>query len=162
MSGEAWQCPGCASRVAPWRRLRILRSPEILVVTLKRWDTELVEGCYVEKKNEVSGPVFVQGEEYHVSSLVHHVGESTTSGHYYALLCCGHPCWVLYDDTGVRDSDVNSRSQNLYVAVLERVHGGTASGTSAEAGTISVENEVAGAEQAENRSGAGKAAQQAE
>ena len=173
VSGEAWQCPGCASRVAPWRRLRILRSPEILVVTLKRWDTELVEGCYVEKKNEVSGPVFLQGEEYHVSSLVHHVGESTTSGHYYALLCCGHPCWVLYDDTGVRDSDVNSRSQNLYVAVLERVHGGTASpcenvpatqvdgGTSAEAGTISVENEVAGAEQAENRSGAGKAAQAA-
>ena len=49
-------------------------------------------GCYVEKKNgqrvEVSGRVFVQGEEYHVSSLVHHVGESTTSGHYYALLCC--------------------------------------------------------------------------
>ena len=46
----------------------------------------------MEKKNgqrvEVSGRVFVQGEEYHVSSLVHHVGESTTSGHYYALLCC--------------------------------------------------------------------------
>ena len=52
-------------------------------------------GCYVEKKNgqrvEVSGRVFVQGEEYHVSSLVHHVGESTTSGHYYALLCWLHP-----------------------------------------------------------------------
>ena len=66
MSGEvSWQCPGCASRVAPWRRLRILRSPEILVETLKRWDTELVEGCYVEKKNEVSGPVFVQGLRRH-------------------------------------------------------------------------------------------------
>ncbi|CAE7404196.1 UBP23 [Symbiodinium sp. CCMP2592] len=177
VNGEAWQCPECASRVAPWRRLRILRSPEILVVTLKRWDTELVEGCYLEKKNEqrveVSGRVFVQGEEYHVSSLVHHVGESTTSGHYYALLCRGHPCWVLYDDTGVRDTDVNSRSQNLYVAVLERVHGGTASpcenvsatqvdgGTSAEAGIISVENAVVRPEQAENRSGAGKAAQAA-
>ena len=42
-----------------------------------------------------------------------------------------------------------------------RVNGGAASGTSAEAGTISVENEVARAEQAENRSGAGKAAQAA-
>ena len=50
MSGEAWQCPGCASRVAPWRRLRILRSPEILVVTLKRWDTELVEAAMWKRR----------------------------------------------------------------------------------------------------------------
>ena len=50
MSGEAWQCPGCASRVAPWRRLRILRSPEILVETLKRWDTEMVEAAMWKRR----------------------------------------------------------------------------------------------------------------
>ena len=88
-NGRPWQCPQCHFTVRLKRRPCIVDPPVVLMVGLKRWQTEIVRGEFVQKKEgtriKVPPLVIVGGHVYRVRATVHHVGETPAGGHYYAM-----------------------------------------------------------------------------
>lgn len=97
--------------------------PQILVINLKRFNTEYIDGNFSSKKNydlinypkelDISKYVINNSEnKYELYAVCNHFG-SLDYGHYYSYIC-KNDIWYLYDDNSVTVHDVNEKTKYGY------------------------------------------------
>jgi ubiquitin C-terminal hydrolase len=112
---KEWKCDACKEYKPSKKSLRLWRNPKILIVSLKRFDSNLV-------KNQVDveaplalhlGPycISTKREQYKLVAVGNHMG-SIGSGHYNCLCRHQNGKWFLIDDTNVQEA---SKSHVDYV-----------------------------------------------
>ena len=132
-STAACNCTGAARK----KSLRILFTPDALIITLVRFSKEMDEhGTFVQSKKNTSVVhyplLFVSpdGSSYELSAVVLHHGETPNSGHYVAIVKLqtgrgGERTWFQCDDTSVtavEQAQVLGK-KDAYVLFYERVAG---------------------------------------
>ena len=86
-----WMCPGCGkSRTYQKKQNFVTKSPEVLLVQLKRFTTSFdetspgaAEVTYLKHRVECQEEILLDGQRYSLQAKVYHMGEGIHSGHYY-------------------------------------------------------------------------------
>eukprot|EP00747_Dinoflagellata_sp_TGD_P065189 gnl/TRDRNA2_/TRDRNA2_154250_c0_seq1.p1 gnl/TRDRNA2_/TRDRNA2_154250_c0~~gnl/TRDRNA2_/TRDRNA2_154250_c0_seq1.p1 ORF type:complete len:512 (-),score=108.27 gnl/TRDRNA2_/TRDRNA2_154250_c0_seq1:71-1606(-) len=110
------------------RRLRFKQLPKVLLLNLKRFTYNKAKGCSqkVKKAIKYEGKLIFdrswladdcKPQEYFISAVVCHHGESVHGGHYTAMVRYNSQ-WYLYDDTTVRMVDVKEVAAQQSAAYL--------------------------------------------
>ena len=93
-----WSCQRCGSD-RPLLCRSLVRAPPVLAVVLKRWSNIGAEGAllhYISANQKLGCGTHA----YDLCSVVVHLGEAPSSGHYVAVVkhAAGDCNWWLYDD----------------------------------------------------------------
>ena len=119
-----WNCPKCDSLSVNKKQV-IIQEPETLILQLMRYKFDSL-------KNQVSKihrQVFCEkrilmpsGTQYILNSIINHIGENTTSGHYNLMMYDEEEnSYMLLDDTNVSLLDVyHANSDVSYIFVYEK------------------------------------------
>ncbi|GBG28647.1 Ubiquitin carboxyl-terminal hydrolase 36 [Hondaea fermentalgiana] len=127
-----WNCPVCQKPSKAVKRLCIRRTPNQLVLHLKRFgfgargrkvrkslvfDRELNMGPYLVGAQSTDSA----GENFVLSGIVVHVGPSVTSGHYIAFVRASNGLWYQMNDDVVRQVSFSTvKEQQAYLMFYSR------------------------------------------
>ncbi|CAM9512179.1 unnamed protein product [Chrysoparadoxa australica] len=127
-SANRWKCGGCRRLVRAKKQLTVFKSPNALVLQLKRFKF----GRHAAKlKRPVAYPenltLDLSGPEgkahYELTGVLVHVGESMNSGHYYSFVRGSNKAWYHMDDAQVHTvSKQVALNQKAYVLFYTRKH----------------------------------------
>jgi ubiquitin carboxyl-terminal hydrolase 4/11/15 len=127
---NAWYCPKCAKHQEAFKKMEVYRSPNILIVQLKRFKIKTTNAylsmlqnkkndCLIKFENELNMSPFICGPNkensiYELYAISQHYG-SLSSGHYTAL-CKNKGKWYSFDDESVSkagDDDIVTKAAYL-------------------------------------------------
>ena len=129
---NAWYCPKCSKHQEAYKKMEIYRSPNILIVQLKRFKIKTTNAylsmlqnkkndCLIKFNFELNLSPFICGSNkymneniYELYAISQHYG-SLSSGHYTAL-CKNKGKWYSFDDesvTKVTDDDIVTKAAYL-------------------------------------------------
>jgi ubiquitin C-terminal hydrolase len=114
-----WYCPKCKDHKQAFKKMAIARSPEILIIHLKRFKKEIHKNHFVNYKKNTSFVDFpiknfdisqfafgIQAEtKYNLFAVSNHYGN--VGGGHYTSYCKNflHKKWYCFDDTDVSKQD---------------------------------------------------------
>jgi len=125
-----WMCPGCGkSRTYQKKQNFVTKSPEILLVQLKRFTTSFDEASpgaaevtYLKHRVECEEEILLDGQRYSLQAKVYHMGEGIHSGHYYTT--CQHQLhqgrWWYFNDIErrlIRPADDHPPYARIYLCL---------------------------------------------
>ena len=124
---NAEPCTRCGC-VRFWKKESVTITPDVLILCLKRWATHETPLLHTVLVTDV---ITFQGIEYHLRSVIVHLGESAQSGHYITVAkhTTESNSWWIYDDESRREASVDERStmgtyfqqnMNSYVITYEK------------------------------------------
>jgi ubiquitin carboxyl-terminal hydrolase 8 len=111
-SEDPWKCDGCNQCVKSQKTTKLWRTPQILIISLKRFNSNLkkinthIEAPFtIDISDHIIGPS--KQTKYNLKSVAYHYG-SFHGGHYFAT--CKHTHtqgdeWNIYDDEDVKKID---------------------------------------------------------
>jgi len=129
-AATAYTCAQCNRKQKALRRSEIVRSPEMLIVAMRRFRRS-EQGTFVRNSQRVDvlSPLIVPvrpeiGVEistvYNVSAVIHHQGSQPNSGHYYADIRRGNN-WFRCNDRAVTPSIIaDLGNETSYVVFFQR------------------------------------------
>lgn len=105
---DAWRCDGCNQCVESKKTTKLWRTPQILIISLKRFNSNLkkisthIEAPFdIDISKHLIGPT--SQHTYTLKSVAYHYG-SFHGGHYFATCKHGDE-WSIYDDEDVKKID---------------------------------------------------------
>jgi ubiquitin C-terminal hydrolase len=105
---HAWKCDGCNQCVESKKSTKLWRTPKILIISLKRFNsnlqkinTHITAPFTIDISNHLIGPI--PQHTYTLKSVAYHYG-SFHGGHYFATCKHGED-WYMYDDEDVKKMD---------------------------------------------------------
>jgi len=120
--GNAYFCERCNKKAIASKQTKIIRAPEILVLTVKRfyYDTAGTISGKIKCPLQIEPSLNVNNESFDLFGVVTHHGDSLNSGHYTATASHSNSpnsCWWHFDDSRVER--LNSRGvQNIKNAYI--------------------------------------------
>jgi ubiquitin carboxyl-terminal hydrolase 8 len=126
-----WYCPQCEDKVSFKKRMKIWKTPNILIIHLKRFSfnnnkvTKLSNFIkYHEKSLSVKPYINVLNKEietqYRLYSVINHMG-GYNGGHYYSYNQNLNKKWYNYNDKRVSDLNIyNITSKNGYILFYQK------------------------------------------
>jgi len=122
----AWTCQICGSTAPPSKVSDITRTPEVLMLQLKRWAGREELGALLHRV-EANQMLTFGDREYSLCSFVSHIGPIPKAGHY--TCCVKNPSargeWWYYNNSMrrlARDSDLDtSAAERTYLLLYERL-----------------------------------------
>lgn len=107
-AGKEWTCDSCKQSKPSKKSLRLWKNPNILIVSLKRFDYNFIKNTRtVAASPQLSLEKYTihsERKQYHLVAVGNHMG-SMGSGHYNCI--CKHKSnkWYAIDDTTVREAN---------------------------------------------------------
>ncbi|KAE8743261.1 hypothetical protein FOCC_FOCC011141 [Frankliniella occidentalis] len=122
---EGYKCKGCHNYVKALKRTSIDSAPEMLVIHLMRFSgTGQKLKIFVKFNPTLNVGLFmstVGNVRYNFRSVVCHIGESTSSGHYVAVAQCPDQLFRKFNDSEVTSSSLQKAMQEpAYLLFYER------------------------------------------
>jgi uncharacterized UBP type Zn finger protein len=121
----AWKCPICAKQTVQ-KRCSIIIEPSTLILQLMRYKFDYVKDEASKIHDQIlcsPSIVMPSGSIYSLVSVINHIGEDTTSGHYNVMLSNKHSDkYVLLDDSNISyvTDDYNGKSDVSYIFTYVR------------------------------------------
>lgn len=121
----AWKCPICAKQTVQKSRTIIIE-PSTLILQLMRYKFDYVknEASKIHDQIMCSPSILMpSGSTYFLVSVINHIGEDTTSGHYNVMLSNKHSNkYVLLDDSNISyvADDYDGKSDVSYIFTYVR------------------------------------------
>lgn len=115
-----FQCEGCKERGKVTKQNVLVKAPQVMVISLKRYHERGI-------RRRVQYPMryVLNGSNYALKGVVYHYG-GLHGGHYNAAAQSGFPgTWRMYDDGSVRviEKEVDVVTPNAYLLVFEALEG---------------------------------------
>lgn len=110
-NNNKWQCEKCKQYGNAYKNISILKSPNILIIVLKRFNFNLfsskINKLISFPLNDLNLDKYISGydkykSKYDAIGIINHVG-GMTGGHYYAYCKNQNGKWYEYNDTNVRE-----------------------------------------------------------
>lgn len=113
---EDWKCDKCKACHAQVKRtIALTRTPETLIITLKRFRSGVKNRNRVTIAPDLKLDVFKNRvRRYKLASVGCHVG-CHASGHYFANLRTGEDKWIMVDDESVFTGGCNDMESSAYL-----------------------------------------------
>ena len=111
---DKWKCDSCKATEKSLKSCKIIRSPDMMIITLKRFKQH--NGRFIKNNTHVTIPIelntaefAISGNKFELKSIANHMG-GTQGGHYNVFSKYSGD-WFLIDDEDVRKvNEVNDRS----------------------------------------------------
>lgn len=121
---DKWICDGCKNSAKSIKSCKIVRAPDLLIISLKRFKVD-DRGRWIKNKKHVSIPTQINIEQFSVNKEKHfelrafanHMG-CIESGHYNAV-CKRSESWYVVDDEYPRKVG-SFADQNAYTVFFQR------------------------------------------
>ena len=119
-------CDKCQQKYTPIKKTVFKTVPRVLICTLKRFDDfgrKKKEKVIPDKNIELNT---ITGEyKFKLQSIIYHVGNTITSGHYVTLINKENGKWYIYNDEDVKEYDdvdlTKINSSDSYVLIYSIV-----------------------------------------
>lgn len=137
-----WKCDRCSHTGNPQKCYRLWSFPSVLVVMLKRfggWSNGGQFGNVRGSRHKNNDPVYLDavldlaqvsvgyddGSIYELRAVIHHLGNSMSSGHYVSTCLCNDGKWRLFNDSRVSETEnpSNRSSCDAYMMMYHKRRG---------------------------------------
>lgn len=131
---NAYKCHKCKQKRPAKKKFSIFKNPNVATIQLKRFDSDKIFGGKITKfisypeeldlKPYMSDPNAASNTKYQLSSVLVHVGHSTTSGHYFCFVRNSNNFWYRMDDSNVslvnRSTALNQQAYLLFYTKISK------------------------------------------
>jgi ubiquitin C-terminal hydrolase len=105
------KCEKCKEGKVATQTLKVLQKPKAMLLHLKRFVLSTDNKMVIFRKNKAPVQLLeTVDNDYKLHSVVHHIGNTASSGHYTADAVRqleGKEQWVSFDDTHVKDTTLD-------------------------------------------------------
>ena len=127
--GNAYFCESCNKKAIAQKKTKIIRAPEILVLTVKRfyYDMAGTISGKIKYPLQIEPTLNVNNESFDLFGVVTHHGNSLNSGHYTATASHSNSpnsCWWHFDDSHVERLNPGGvqNIKNAYILFYKKKH----------------------------------------
>jgi hypothetical protein len=99
--------------------MKITRYPKVLLICLKRYSADLVDGRIISKKQNFDIKFDSLNDNYNLKAFVSHFGDSLNSGHYKAFVSFGGK-FMEYSDASIAVLDDAVSSKECYIVAYQK------------------------------------------
>ena len=104
-------CNSCQQLAAHNCSLKLMQSPKILIIILKRFDNSLRK---ITRKIEGSEVLSLENYEFDLASIITHLGTTINSGHYINTIPSGTFCKIV-SDMDIRKGKLKNQFPEGYI-----------------------------------------------